>query len=394
METKHRVSTKVLSLFLSVLMAASVFSIALPGLAPKASAAAGVYEKLGQAFQVAFDAGHMSTSAWTSVSASAGRIVVADTTEKGFVYDIVKALDDVIVAESTAGGEYNHNTKLAAHIKDELGLNEYQAAFIDACLPADGDYAAFDGTNGQWNGTAADLESDANKKTMTLEVARSVGTAVLADYDDPASVPAEVETSLVLTINAALKAVDSDNGSETGGVYVNGSAAVEAGKTALTAGEKSQLTALSNYLTYVNADPFAHHYVRWFQNGDKNADYLYTLTAAELQADYEGYHNVYSSAAAAEQAWIEAFVGQELINNHYEFFTLCGDVESVAEWKPYVDWIMPETSVPIAGYNARDNYSRTDRQSLETALETGIALKEIADGCPAATKALLVSKYG
>ena len=174
METKHRVSTKVLSLFLSVLMAASVFSIALPGLAPKASAAAGVYEKLGQAFQVAFDAGHMSTSAWTGVTASAGRIVVADTTEKGFVYDIVKALDDVIVAESAAGGAYNHNTKLAAHIKDELGLNEYQAAFIDACLPADGDYAAFDGTTGQWNGTTADLESDANKMTMTLEVARMV----------------------------------------------------------------------------------------------------------------------------------------------------------------------------------------------------------------------------
>ncbi|MBQ6118089.1 MAG: hypothetical protein IJK98_02550, partial [Clostridia bacterium] len=395
METKHRVSTKVLSLFLSVLMAASVFSIALPGLAPKASAAADVYEKLGEAFQVAYDAGFMSTTEWTGIDASTpGTVVVTDSTEKGFAYDIVRALDAVVVAESTANGSYNHNTKLAAQIISQLGLNDYQAAFVRACLPADGDYNAFDGVNGTWNGNEADLELDANKQTMTLAVQRSVGTAVLADYDDPAAVPAEVETSVTLTINASLKAVPSTNGSQTGGVYVNASAATSTENTALTTEEKNQLTALKNYLAYVNANPFADHYARWYKNGEKDNDFVFLLSKEQMIADADGYTAVYGAAAGVEQAWIEAFVGQELMNDQFTYAALCRDTEAVAEYKKYVDWIMPDNSVPIVGYNARDNYSRTDAQSLRTALETGNALKEIMDNCPSNIRDLLVSKYG
>ena len=395
METKHRVSTKVLSLFLSVLMAASVFSIALPGLAPKASAAAGVYDKLGEAFRVAYDAGFMSTSDWTGVDASTpGTVVVTDNTEKGFVYDIVRALGSVVVAESTVNGGYNHNTKLAAHIIEELALNEHQAKFIRVCLPANGDYAGFDGTNGTWNGNEADLALDANKMVMNLAVQRSVGTAVVADYDDPAAVPASVETSITLTINASLKAVPSTNGSQTGGVYVNASAATSTENTALTTEEKNQLTALANYLAYVNANPFADHFTRWYKNGEKDNDFVFLLSKDQMIADADGYTAVYNSAAGVEQAWIEAFVGQELMNDQFTYAALCRDTETVAEYKKYVDWIMPDASVPITGYNARDNYSRTDIQSLKTALETGNALKEIMDNCPSTTRDLLVSKYG
>ncbi|MBQ6066663.1 MAG: hypothetical protein IJK89_07545 [Clostridia bacterium] len=396
METKHRVSTKVLSLFLSVVMAAGVFSIAMPGLATKAKAA-GAYPELASAFGVAFDAGYLSVSDWTGFdTTAAGRTVVIDNTTEGLIYDIVRALADVIVDESTANGAYNHNTKLAEHIIEALALNDYQANFIHACLPSDGDYASFDGSDADhtWNGTTANLGADANKKTMKLEVARSVGTAVVADYDKPGDVPDAVETSIVVTVNASLKAVASTNGSETGGVYVNASAAAAPQTTDLSDTEKNHLTALKNYLTYVNADPFASHYERWYNDGNKDDDYLYKLTPEQLQADYQGFTAVYPAAAAAEQAWIEAFVGQELMNDQYTFTGKCDDTRQIAEYKKYVDWIMPETSIPIEGYNPRDNYSLTDRASLVTALETGTALKAIMATCPAATVNLLVSKYG
>lgn len=401
METRRSVPTKVLSLFLSVLMAVSCFGIALPNLAPGAKAA-GSTGALQQAFGVALDAGYMNTSDWTGIDTStAGKVVVIDNTEQGFIYDVVKALADVVAAEATAEGSYNHNTKLADYLIGTLALNQYQANFVKACLPADGDYHDFDGVNGQWNGSEADRATQ--KKTFSLEVARSVGTAVMTDYASPDLVPDEVETSVALKVDATLKAVEPTlTGAETGGVYVNSAATVTPGTTALSADEKNQITALKNYLAYVNADPFKTHFEKWYAEGAKLDANIYQLTSEELDADYSGFISVYFAAASAEQSWIETFIGQELMNDQYTYANKTDGAKDVVSYRKYVNWIMPETSQPILDrdgegnllYNARDNYSRTDRESLRKALATGTALKNIMNNCPAATKALLAEQYG
>lgn len=388
METTRKAPTKVLSLFLSVLMAVSCFSIALPALAPK-SKAAGVYDELAQAFDAALGAGIMSTSDWGGVFTDPddiSRIVVLDETENGFVYDIVKALGNVVKEEAKVNGDYNRNDTLAAHLATVLGLNAYQTAFVNSCLPVAGDYARFDGVTETWNGDEDDLGN--HDLSMKLAVARSKGAAVVADYATPGSVPASVEISTELTITATLKKVAPTlSGAETGGVYVNSVASSVAGSEALTTEEKNQLTALQNYLNYVNSDPFATHFTRWYAEGNKDDNYIYLyLTADELRADSIGFNAVIDAAAAAQQKWIEQFVGQERMNDQATYANKCAAFEGAVSNKKYVDWIMPTDSVPLERedqpgvyYNARDNYSRTDRASLETALATGVELKGIMD---------------
>lgn len=399
METTRKVPVKVLSLFLSVLMAFSVFSIALPGLAPKASAA-GEYEMLADAFDAALGAGILSTSDWGGVypdDETPGRIVVIDGTDNGYLYDIVRALDDVVILEAKKNGDYNHNSTLTAHIIEQLGLNTYQANFVRACLPADTSdpYGQYDGVNDTWNGETADLGN--YDKQMILGVGRSKNAAIVSDYTAPGDVPASVEIGIELTITATLKAVPSTNGAETGGVYYNATTSVTKENEALTATEKNQLTALQNYLDCVNGEPFATHYSRWYAEGSKDDNYLFNqLTATELQADYTAYNPVHADVVAADppQKWIEQFIGQERMNDQYTFAEKCGAFEGAVSNKKYVDWIMPENSVPIDGYNARDNYSRTDRKSLLTALATGVALKALVDAIPDSTQDVMVSQYG
>ena len=120
METKRGVPTKILSLFLSVLMALSCFTIALPNLtaSSKAAATADQWEALVNAFIAAYSGGYFSTDPYAVSDDGAGNLTVNDTTFNGYIYDVVRALINVAAAEK---GEDNQISKAIEVLQKEIG---------------------------------------------------------------------------------------------------------------------------------------------------------------------------------------------------------------------------------------------------------------------------------
>ena len=125
METRYKLSTKVLSSFLAVLMAVSCFGIALPNLAPTASAAATTqdYKSLENAFDaVKEDDGSISASKYTVTAGEDGVTLIEDATSDGSIYKLAEALFNVASAENSG---FKHNTLIRERIKTTLAKNGY-----------------------------------------------------------------------------------------------------------------------------------------------------------------------------------------------------------------------------------------------------------------------------
>ena len=403
METKRSVPTKVLSLFLSVLMAVSVFSIALPGLAPKASAA-DAFTALDEAFQNALDAGYLSIADWGGISVTAGTITVTDSSTSGVIYNLVKALDAVIAAESGAYGTYNHNAKLLEYL--ETGRNSYQKNFLRALLPTDGvdgDYSRFDGSDAdhRWHGTPENMSADETKGSYQIVARRDETAAITASYSTPAEVPDSVETTYTFTVNMGLVAVTDPEDGMVWAKYINTSTSNAVGKTTLTAEQRTDINYLKNYLTYVGKRPFSVHYEQWYNGGTTNTDYLYTLTAQELGADIDGFTAVYNNVSTVDVALQEHFIGRELINNQYNYAQACNSVAPAAQLKKYVDWIMANNAPPVllddgsgVEYASRLDYQQTDRQSMQEARARAEAIRTRLNTYNNAHANILTEKYG
>ena len=187
MGTKAKLSTKVLSIFLSVLMAASCLSVALPSLAPKAFAASAeqtAWQDLADAFVAAYNGGYMSTKDWAGITVSEGSVEVTDGTANGYAYNIVVALGELLKLI----GADKHNSELRTQIFNTLRddysvtLNGYQTNFLNKLLDVSGMYGTY-GPDHIWNGSNADMAANLTEKTITVSVTREESAAIMSDFD-------------------------------------------------------------------------------------------------------------------------------------------------------------------------------------------------------------------
>mgnify|MGYP003294398347 CR=1 FL=1 len=267
METRAKLPKKVLSMFLSLLMALSCFSIALPELIPTADAASTTaqWTVLQNAFDTAEAAGYLS-GANASVDANGNTVTVNDTSDKGYLYSIANALYAIVKADASS---YNHHDKMRAYIKSKLSLNSYQQDFIDQLLPIAGNLVYSDSnptfTAYQLGSWPSGLPVTGNI-TVNVTVTRSVKAAIVADCATAAAVPANINTSVKYTMTATPAGGNNDyytsnwstgSGSNAGsgtdyyyrnvGYYTNGTPSVTNGTSATP-----NLSAITNYLNHTN----------------------------------------------------------------------------------------------------------------------------------------------
>ena len=401
MGTKAKLSTKVLSLFLSVLMAASCFGIVFPSLAPEAKAAGADIPALKDALDAALNGGYLGTDDYTVSVDENGNASVNDTTKNGYLFAVVRAVGNVAEAIGKEEGT-DHNASLAAYICAQVDANEFQARFITAILPNAGKYAQYDGSDPQhtFNGSVADMEANLPETyTFTTTVSRDVKGAVLTDYESAYDVPATVDGEYKLTVTGTRTQVDSTNGvSETGAVYKNTAVSSE-----VTPANAPDLSAIKAYLDFVqgerddhgNVTPsaFAVDYAAWLE--DPNS--LYTCDDEVLSARYDDFTALNNAALGVDPDYVEKFVGAALMNSHLQYANAALAASKAIAMKPYVDWIhgveTPDTAA-FDGYRHRDNYQATDRAQLLYMRGKAETYKAAIDAAGAAVIAQLKAQYG
>ena len=399
METRAKLPSKVLSIFLSVVMAFSCVYAALPVFAPKAFAedgasAAADWDAVKDAFQSAYNAGYMSTNDWSSITSASGTVTVTDGTRNGYAFAIVRALANAIAAEGTG----KHNAQLRALVAEKVTLNEFQQAFVNALLPVDGEYYGAYTPDSMFNGSTADADA-LPAQAMKIVATRSEEAAVLADVENLKTVPTELVTTVTVDITASIVKTESNNGSETGAYYANTAIDVTADPTALNDGLVQHLTALKAYIDYVSTDKFTAGYNAYYAYGTNgNIDVLIARDDEELQtlvAEYltsNLYNNVLTTDTTPDMSYIEEFLGSENLEKQHAYVVACGDALSVVQYKDAVLWIMQ--AIPVEGYRNRDDYTATDVGSLEAVKAAAIALKDVADDADAETLTALTRVYG
>ena len=399
METRAKLPSKVLSIFLSVVMAFSCVYAALPVFAPKAFAedgasAAADWDAVKDAFQSAYNAGYMSTNDWSSITSASGTVTVTDGTRNGYAFAIVRALANAIAAEGTG----KHNAQLRALVAEKVTLNEFQQAFVNALLPVDGEYYGAYTPDSMFNGSTADADA-LPAHAMKIVATRSEEAAVLADVENLKTVPTELVTTVTVDITASIVKTESNNGSETGAYYANTAIDVTADPTALNDGLVQHLTALKAYIDYVSTDKFTAGYNAYYAYGTNgNIDVLISRDDEELQtlvAEYltsNLYNNVLTTDTTPDMSYIEEFLGSENLEKQHAYVVACGDALSVVQYKDAVLWIMQ--AIPVEGYRNRDDYTATDVGSLEAVKAAAIALKDVADDADAETLTALTRVYG
>ena len=387
MGTKAKLSTKVLSVFLSVLMAASCRSVALPSLAPKAFAATpeqNAWQGLADAFTAAYNGGYMSTKDWENITSSDGTITVSDGTVNGYAYNIVAALGNLLsVAEGDHKlGEGKHNSELRATIKDTLPaygctLGEYQEHFLDTLLDVSGLYGTYTPAN-IWNGNSADVNTYLTAKTITVTATREESAAILSDFasiDELAAADYKIVKSYSITLTAGPVTCDSNNGSETGAYYVNNTVAAAPG-SAVEAAAKTNLQNIKAYQDYVATDEFKPRYDAWFNGGNAvNTASLYDYTPADINQMRENYMAKYNAVETGERAYIEEYIGVANYDSHKAFIDAAYNALSVVGYKDYVAWLVEGTPYPGGTARNRDDYRTTDPVSIEAVITQATTFK-------------------
>ncbi len=417
METRYKLSTKILSSFLAVLMAVSCFGIALPNLAPTASAAATSqdYKSLENAFDaVKEDDGSISASKYTVTAGEDGVTLIEDATSDGSIYKLAEALFNVASAEN---GEYKHNTLIRERIKTILAKNGYTYTssmedFVNTLLPVDGDYAT-DSTNPA-KGTpklvdAGEPEAVYTKTlTTTVKVTRSEKSVVLT-YDDINDVPSKLDLTVKLTTVAepksSKKTFTDAAGLEYGQLsewYENTSCAVEYEQA-----DTTDFSALKKFMSYIKSDSFAPYYEQY----SNNADNVYTFDASVLEGFEEKFNGYYTeSVYGLDNDYLDKYLttgeGETLktglanMSAYQSFAVKMTAVYDPVFNKRFVDWAMKGTSV--SGYIDRDAYLarensagevvEPDKDTVGKLLEQAKTFKDILND--ATYNNIYVEKYG
>ena len=411
MGTKAKLSTKAISVFLSVLMALSCVSVALSVFVVKADAVTAeqkAWQELADAFTAAYNGGYMSTQDWSSISSSNGTVTITDGTTNGYAYNIVAAIGAVLTVQSgnpaTAFGVGKHNSDLRAAITSKLAsdygvtLNTYQTNFLNTVLDASGIYGTYTQSN-VWNGTQANMTSTLTAQTITITANRLESAAILSDFDgidDLAAAEYKVVTGYSITINAAAKACESTNGSETGAYYENTAVTAAAGDPAV-ASQKTQLAAIKAYLDYVSTPAFAGKYNAWYNGGLVNNDILYDYSTVEIQQLYADYSAVYAPVATGDLVYREEYIGESVFQSHKDFAEAANNALQVVSYKDYVAWLVNAIPYPaslIPNTRNRDDYRTTDPQSIEAVISQAQSFKSGMSGATASDITILKGLYG
>lgn len=416
METRYKLSTKVLSSFLAVLMAVSCFGIALPNLAPTASAAATSqdYKSLENAFDaVKEDDGSISASKYTVTAGEDGVTLIADATSDGSIYKLAEALFKVASAEN---GGYKHNTLIRERIKTMLAKNGYTYTssmedFVNTLLPVDGDYAAYSASPAK--GTpklVAAGEPDAvytKTLTTTVKVTRSEKSVVLT-YDDINDVPSKLDLTVKLTTVAEPKSSKNtftSLGLEYGqlsGWYENTSCTVEHEQA-----DTTDFSALKKFMSYVKSDSFAPYYEQY--SNETNSIYSFDASVLEgFEEKFNGYYteSVYGLDNDCLDKYLTTGEGETLktglanLSAYQSFAAKMTAVYDPVFNRRFVDWVMKGTSV--SGYIDRDAYLaransagevvEPDKETVGKLLEQAKTFKDILND--ATYNNMYVEKYG
>ena len=409
MGTKAKLSTKVLSIFLSVLMAASCISVALPSLAPKAFAATAeqtAWQDLADAFTAAYNGGYMSTKDWSSIASSGGTVTITDGTTNGYAYNIVAALGALLsVSRGDAKfGEGKHNSELISEITATLAadydvvLNTYQQNFLNTVLDTTGIYGQYSPAS-IWNGPRANLEANLTAQTITITATREETAAILSDFesiDDLAAAEYKIVKSYSITVNAEAQECESNNGSEIGAYYVN--SAVTAAPAAATVAEaKTQLVKIKAYLDYVGSDAFKPKFEAWYNNGGlvNNAS-LYNYSTVEINQMYHDYGAVYAPVATGDLAFREEYIGESVFETHKAFADAAHDALAVVSYKDYVAWLVnaaPYPSELIPNTRNRDDYQTTNPESIEAVIAQANTFKSAMSDISSENTAILKNLF-
>ena len=406
MGTKAKLSTKAISVFLSVLMALSCVSVALSVFVVKADAVTPeetAWQGLADAFTAAFNGGYLSTKDWSSISSSAGTITVEDGTTNGYAYNIVAALGAVLTLETdgAAYGAGKHNADLRELIKAKLAnsygvtLNTYQENFLNALLDTSGIYGTYTQTN-LWNGSRADLAANLTAKTITITASRLESAAILSDFegiDDLADADYKVVKSYSITINAAAQETESTNGSEVGAYYANTSVTA-AGAAPAEVSVKQQLVNIKAYLDYVAQPAFLEKYELWYNGGNAvNTASLYEYSASEINQLYSEYNALWAPVNTGDLVYREEYIGQSVFESHKAFVEAANDALMVVGYKDYVAWLVNATPYPadlIPNTRNREDYQTTNPESMEAVIAQAETFRSGMSG--ASSQALNVLK--
>ncbi|MCH5197817.1 MAG: hypothetical protein J1E34_02820, partial [Oscillospiraceae bacterium] len=384
MGTKAKLSTKVISVFLSALMVLSCAYAALPGLAPKAKAASAeekAWQNLSDAFASAVNGGYLSTKDWSAITSSDGTVTVTDGTVNGYAYNIVAAIGELIKLI----GEGKHNAELRETIKQTLSrspynmpLNTYQVNFLNRILDVSGKYGDYT-PDSIWNGTVSDMEANLTAQTITVVATREENAAIISQFNTVDEIDAagyKIEMTYTIKLTAEAVKCDSSNGAETGAYYENSK--IEAGgeKVDISSGVKTNLQNIGAYLTYVGSTAFKPYFDKWYNDGGEvNTVSLYAMTTEQIAALEADYNDVYVKVDIGDQYFVEEFIGRMNYEAHQRFVDAAVEALKVVNYKDYVAWLVNGT--PLGnGTRNRDDYKTSDPSSIAAVIEQASAFKE------------------
>ena len=413
METRSKLPKKVLSMFLSLLMAVSCFSIALPSLVPDADAASSAqWTALQQAFDNAKAAGVLSGA--NASSKTSGYTVTVDDTSGGHLYKIADALYAIAKADNSS---YDHHERMRSYIKSNLSLNSYQQNFVDVLLPVIGDYqyssssdCAYTGyQKGGWPSSGPFSAT----LTLTVVVNRSVKDAIAMECTTAAAVPANINTKLTYSVQGSPRSANSDNygsnwstgwssGTKSGtnsgtdyyyrnkGWYVNLTPSVSYATSATP-----NLSAITSYLNYVASAAFKTGYDEW----KANPTCIYNWELDVLTAVEPAYKPYSDALADIDAYYVNLFIGSTQKGIYDQYADQCTGAVEAAKYLPVIEWIRDGAS--LEGYLDRDSWedhtqvrNPEDRAYIVALLEDTLELQAIINNCTEGTQSAFQNVYG
>ncbi len=413
METKAKLSKKILSMFLSLLMILSCVSVALPSLVSVADASTTAqWTALQNAFDAAKAAGVLSGA--NASSQTSGYTVTVNDTNGGHLYKIADLMYAIVKADNSS---YDHHERMRAYIKSKLSLNSYQQNFVDVLLPVIGDYqyssssdCAYTGyQKGGWPSSGPFSAT----LTLTVVVSRSVKDAIAMDCATAASVPANINTKMTYTVQGSPRSANSDNygsnwstgwssgtnsGTNTGtdyyyrnkGWYVNLTPSVSYATSATP-----NLSAITSYLNYVASAAFKTGYDEW----SSNPTCIYNWDIDVLTAVEPAYQPYSDALVGIDASYIERFIGSQQKNIYDQYADQCTGAVEAVKYLPVIEWIRDGAS--LEGYLDRDSWedhtqvrNPEDRAYIVALLEDTIELQAIINSCSAGLITAFQNVYG
>lgn len=410
METRAKLPKKVLSMFLSLLMALSCFSIALPSLVSKADASTTAqWTALQNAFNDALAAGVLSGA--NAASSTSGYSVTVNDTSSGHLYKIADLMYAIVKADHSS---YTHHERMRAYIKSKLSLNTYQQNFVDVLLPVIGNYDYSSSSDcaytayvkGSGYPSGGPLTGNIS---ISVVVTRDVKDAITMECATAAAVPANINTKLTYSVTAVPRMANSDSygsnwstesGTKTNsgtdyyyrnkGWYENNTPSTSYGTSATP-----NLSAITSYLNYVSAAAFKTGYDEW--RADPTCIYNWELDV--LQAVEPAYKPYSDALGGIEAHYINLYIGSTQKEYYDQYARACtGAVEAVT-YVPVIEWI--RDGAHLDGYLDRDSYEAwtdvrvpSNRENLEALLEDTLILQAIIDQCSDGLKSAFQNVYG